>query len=72
MVGFVVRIRVMETVRVHITQNSDRNSYPPNLKVEMCGTLIKQLRVRTRGSEFFFPNDVSPGHYLVRWVRVKG
>ena len=22
--------------------------------------------------EFFFPNDFSPGHYLVRWVRVKG
>ena len=20
----------------------------------------------------FFPNDFSPGHYLVRWVRVKG
>ena len=24
------------------------------------------------GQRNFFPNDFSPGHYLVRWVRVKG
>ena len=24
------------------------------------------------GGEIFIPNDFSPGHYLIRWVRVKG
>ena len=34
----------------------------------MNSNMINNIRA---GGEFFFPNDFSPGHYLVRWVRVK-
>ena len=47
-----------------------------NCHIPMISASLHQDKVLGRGGhagdEFFFPNDFSPGHYLVRWVRVKG
>ena len=41
-------------------------------RIRQCTDLHESQFGYMPGSEKKIPNDFSPGHYLVRWVRVKG